>query len=291
MPEDAEDLIKYADLAMYKAKEKGRNNYQFFTKEMNEEIVTKTLLEKYLRKALVKNELELYYQPQFDVKTNKIVATEALVRWHHPVKGLISPAEFIPLAEETGLIIPIGEWVLKEACKQTKMWRDQGHDLSVSVNLSSLQLMNKNIVEVIKAITFCCKLDPQYLSIEVTESMAITDLTDTLHKLKQLQEYGINIALDDFGTGYSSLSYLNILPINTVKIDKSFINNIKNKTHSEIVKSVSNIAHSIGLVVVVEGVEDEEQFNIIRSLGIELIQGYFISKPLPKEEFEAQFLN
>lgn len=287
---DAQTLIKYADLAMYKAKETGRNNYKFFTKEMNEEISTKLLLENDLRKALVKDELEVYYQPQLDLKTNRIVAMEALLRWHHPEKGFISPAKFIPLAEETGLIVPIGEWVLKEACKQTKIWRNQGHDISISVNLSNHQLISNNIVEMVKEILLQNELNPRYLMLEITESMAIANLTDTLIKLKQLRELGVNIALDDFGTGYSSLSYLSTLPIDSVKIDKSFINDITNKTKKEIVRSVSNIAYSIGLTVVAEGVEEEEQFNILHSLGIEMIQGYYLSKPLPKDEIEAKVL-
>ncbi|RUL47439.1 EAL domain-containing protein [Lysinibacillus antri] len=288
--QDIETLIKYADLAMYKAKEKGRNNYQFFTCAMSQEIVTKSLLENDLRKALGKGELEVYYQPQLDVKTNKIVATEALLRWHHPERGFISPVEFIPLAEETGLISSIGKWVLEEACRQTKHWRNQGHDLGVSVNLSSFQLISNNVVDMIQGILVQQELDPHHLTLEVTESMAITNLTDTLDKLKQLQDFGVNIALDDFGTGYSSLSYLSTLPINTVKIDKSFIDDITNKTKKEIVKSVSNIAHSLGLKVVAEGVEDAHQVQLIQSFGIEMIQGYYISKPIPKEELEANFL-
>lgn len=287
---DAETLIKYADLAMYKVKETGRNNYKFFNKAMNEEISTKLLLENDLRKALLKNELEVYYQPQLDLQTNRIVAVEALLRWHHPDKGFMSPAEFIPIAEETGLIVPIGEWVLKEACKQTKLWRDQGHDLSISVNLSNQQLISNTIVEVIKEITSQTELNPQYLTLEITESMAITNLTDTLNKLKELQDFGVNISLDDFGTGYSSLSYLSTLPIDSVKIDKSFINDITNKTKKEIVKSVSSIAHSRGLTVVAEGVEEEEQLNIVRSLGIGMIQGYYLSKPIPSEEMQSRFL-
>ncbi|RHW33979.1 EAL domain-containing protein [Lysinibacillus yapensis] len=287
---DAESLIKYADLAMYRAKESGRNNYKFFTEAMNDEISTKLLLENDLRKALLRNELEVYYQPQLDLKTNKIIAMEALLRWHHPEKGFMSPAEFIPLAEETGLIVPIGKWVLEEACKQTQQWRNQGHDLSVSVNISNHQLVSNTIVGKIKEITRQAKLDPQYLTLEITESMAITNLTDTLDKLKQLQDFGVTIALDDFGTGYSSLSYLSSLPIDFVKIDKSFVNELTNETKKEIVRSVSNIAKSLGLKVVAEGVEDKQQYHIIHSLGIEVIQGYYISKPIPKEVLEAKFL-
>lgn len=287
---NAETLIKYADLAMYKAKEKGRNNYQFFTKEMNEEISEKLALENELRKALVERQFQVYYQPQLDLETDRIVATEALLRWVHPEKGFISPVDFIPLAEEAGLILPIGEWVLHEACRQTKMWRDQGFDLSVSVNLSNRQLMNENIVEEVKRVLFQNKLEPQYLTLEITESMAIVNLEDTLHKLKQLQSFGIRISLDDFGTGYSSLSYLSILPINSVKIDKSFIQDIDNSMKKEIVKSIGNIARSIGLTVVAEGIETEPQSKIIRSLGLEMIQGYYVSRPIPKDEIEEKLL-
>ncbi|MBM7609113.1 diguanylate cyclase (GGDEF)-like protein [Lysinibacillus composti] len=287
---DAENLIKYADLAMYKAKETGRNNYKFFTKAMNEEISFKLSLENDLRKALVKEEFEVYYQPQLDLNTNRIVSVEALLRWHHPEKGFVSPADFIPLAEETGLIVPIGEWVLRESCKQTKKWRNQGHDISISVNLSNQQLISNHIVELVKEILIENQLDPQYLTLEITESLAITNLTDTLNKLKKLQEIGVTIALDDFGTGYSSLSYLSTLPINFVKIDKSFINDICDKTKREIVKSVSRIASSRGLTVVAEGVEEEEQIYIIQSLGIGMIQGYYLSKPVPSKEMEKKFL-
>lgn len=288
--QDAENLIKYADLAMYKAKETGRNNYKFFTKAMNEEISSKLLLENDLRKALVKEEFEVYYQPQLDLSTNRIVSVEALLRWHHPEKGFVSPADFIPLAEETGLIVPIGEWVLREACKQTKTWRNQGHDISVSVNLSNQQLISNHIVEIVKEILFENQLNPEYLTLEITESMAITNLTDTLNKLKELQELGVQIALDDFGTGYSSLSYLSTLPINFVKIDKSFIHDITDKTKKEIVKSVSRIASSRGLTVVAEGVEEEEHIYVIQSLGIDVIQGYYLSKPVPSKEMEMKFL-
>ncbi|MFJ8257296.1 putative bifunctional diguanylate cyclase/phosphodiesterase [Peribacillus asahii] len=287
---DAETLIKYADLAMYKAKEKGKNNYQFFTREMNEEILKKLVLENQLRKALEEQQLQIYYQPLLDLRTNRIVSTEALIRWEHPEKGFISPADFIPLAEETGLILPIGEWVLNEACKQTSMWRNQGFDLSISVNLSNRQLMNENIVETITKALLHHQLDPKHLTLEITESMAIINLADTFHKLKQLQEFGVHIALDDFGTGYSSLSYLSMLPITSVKIDKSFIDDINNGMKKEIVKSITNIAHSIGLKVVAEGVEDEQQFTIIRSLGLERVQGYYLSSPLPADEVEAKVL-
>ncbi|MBM7649785.1 diguanylate cyclase (GGDEF)-like protein [Bacillus ectoiniformans] len=287
---DAETLIKYADLAMYKAKEKGRNNYQFFTQEMNEEISSKLKLENELRRALEEDQLKVYYQPLLDVKTNRIVSTEALLRWYHPKKGSISPAEFIPLAEETGLIGPIGEWVLFEACKQTKKWRDEGLELSISVNLSNRQLMDENIVQTVKNTLLQTELEPACLTLEITESMAITNLSDTMNKLKQLRDFGVNIALDDFGTGYSSLSYLSTLPITSVKIDKSFIADINNRMKKEIVKSISNIAQSIGLKVVAEGVEKDQQFYIVRSLGIEMMQGYHLSKPLPANEVEVKLL-
>ncbi|MCQ6277567.1 EAL domain-containing protein [Bacillus sp. V3B] len=287
---EAETLITYADVAMYKAKEKGRNNYQFFTKEMSEEISKKLALENQLRKAVEEDQLQVYYQPQLDLKTNRIVATEALLRWCHPEKGFISPMDFIPLSEETGLILPIGEWVLNEACKQTKTWRDQGFDLSVSVNLSNRQLINEHIVETIEKVLLHSELDPKHVTLEITESVAIVNLTDTLHKLKKLQDFGINISLDDFGTGYSSLSYLSILPITSVKIDQSFIKDIEDSAKREMVKSIGNIAHSIGLKVVAEGIEDEQQFNIIRSLGLEMIQGYYVSHPIPEAEMKAKLI-
>lgn len=280
----AETLIKYADLAMYKAKDKGRNNYHFYTAELNQEISSKVRLESELRKALEEGQFEVYYQPQLDLKQNSIVSAEALLRWNHPERGFVSPLEFIPIAGETGLILPIGEWVLREACRQTKIWRTQGHDMSISVNLSNRQLMSDHIVKTIQRVLLDTGLDSNYLTLEITESMAIKNFEDTHNKLGQLIDFGVNLALDDFGTGYSSLSYLSILPISSVKIDKSFIQDIDDSTKREIVQSISNIAQCIGLKVVAEGVENEQQFNIIRSMGLEMMQGYFLSRPVPNEE-------
>jgi diguanylate cyclase (GGDEF)-like protein len=187
---DAETLIKYADQAMYKAKEIGKNNFQFFTEEINEQVFKKSVLENQLRKAVEEGELEVYYQPQVDVKTNRIVSTEALLRWHHPENGWISPGDFIPLAEETGLIAPLGELVLGKACKQTKLWRDKGHDLSISVNLSNRQLLMNNVVDTIKKSLLHSKLDPKHVTLEITESLAIMNMTDTRAKLQQLEDLG-----------------------------------------------------------------------------------------------------
>jgi EAL domain-containing protein (putative c-di-GMP-specific phosphodiesterase class I) len=288
---DAETLIKNADLAMYKAREKGKNNVQFYKQELGEQTSKKSIMEKDLRKAFEQGQLEVHYQPQLDLKTNQIVSTEALLRWYHPEKGWISPVEFIPLAEETGLIVSIGEWVLQEACKQTKMWRDKGLDISVSINLSNRQLFMDDIVDMVIMTLQKSRLDPIYLCLEITESLAIMNMEDTLTKLKQLADFGVSLSLDDFGTGYSSLSYLSTLPINELKIDKSFIQEIIYEgPKKEIVKSMYNIAQSMDMKVVAEGVENEQQFQIIRSLGFDLLQGYYLGKAMSADEVEAKIL-
>lgn len=293
-PSDAADtktLIKYADLAMYKAKEKGKFNFQFFSQELSELTTRKLLLENDLRKALEQEQLEVWYQPQLDLKTNKIVSMEALLRWHHPQKDWISPADFIPLAEETGLILPLGEWVLNAATKQAKTWIDKGLELSVSVNLSNRQLILEDIVDTVKKSLRNNKLDPKYLCLEITESLAIMNMRDTISKLKELRDFGIDISLDDFGQGYSSLSYLNILPIKELKIDKAFIQEITiEETKKEIVNSIKNIAQKLDMRVVAEGVEDVEQFQMVRLLGLDLVQGYYLSRPIPANEVEAKVL-
>jgi diguanylate cyclase (GGDEF)-like protein len=287
---EAQKLIKYADLAMYKAKEQGKNNYQFFTKEMVHHLSARLNLETELRKAIEKGELELVYQPQIELFSNKIVSVEALLRWNHYERGIIAPKEFISLAEETGLIVPIGAWVLNEACKQTKKWQDEGLNLSISVNLSNRQFITDNIVETVKNVLRENKLEPHYLTLEITESVAIANMEDTLLKLKELTEFGVNISLDDFGKGYSSLSYLSKLPIHQVKIDKSFIQDIHDKTKKEIVSSINNIAHSLGIKVVAEGIENIEQLQILRSFNLDLAQGYYINVPTPSNKINLTTL-
>jgi len=220
-------LIKNADIAMYSSKESGRNAYSFFTQEMNDDYQKKMVLEKALRKALHSNELKIVYQPKMDIETNSIIGMEALLRWESSELGMISPAEFIPLAEETGIILPLGEWVLKSACLQNKIWQDMGYTpIPVSVNISMRQFYDRNFVESIINILKETKLDAQYLDLEITESISMANIDSVISTLNELRAMGISISIDDFGTGYSSLSYLKKFPINNLKIDRSFVRDI-----------------------------------------------------------------
>jgi PAS domain S-box/diguanylate cyclase (GGDEF) domain len=290
-PDDGIDsslLLKNADTAMYKAKDLGKNRYEFFNKNMFNEVLKKSKIEKGLRNALENNEFQLYYQPQIDCKTKKIQGMEALLRWKNNDFGFVCPADFIPVAEETSLILPIGEWVVKTACIQGKEWLDKGYNLGVmAVNVSIVQLQHTDFLNTVKTALKESKLPPELLEIEITESvlMECVDYNiETLHKLRQL---GINIALDDFGTGYSSLSYLRILPINNLKIDKSFIDSIHlNYTNRSVVYGIIELAHKMNLNIVAEGVEWQDQFDILQSMNCERVQGYFFSKPIPADNIE-----
>lgn len=290
-PDDGIDsnlLLKNADTAMYKAKDLGKNRYEFFNINMFDEVLKKTKIEKGLRDALENNELQLYYQPQIDCKTKKIHGMEALLRWKSNDFGFVSPADFIPVAEETSLIIPIGEWVLKSACIQGKEWLDKGYDLGViAVNVSTLQLQHTDFLNTVKNALQESKLPPELLEIEITESVLMQYLDYNIDILNKLRQLGINIALDDFGTGYSSLSYLRVLPINNLKIDKSFIDSIHlNSKNKSVVYGIIQLAHKMSLNVVAEGVEWQEQFDILQSMNCERVQGYFFSKPIPADNIK-----
>lgn len=281
-------LIKNAEVAMYRAKEQGRNTFQFFTGEMNTRLLARMTMEKYLRRALERDELLVYYQPKVNLKSGRITSMEALVRWQHPEMGLVSPVNFIPLAEETGLIEPIGEWVLRTACKQNKAWQNAGFaPLTVAVNLSVRQFRQQDIVGLIGKLLLETGIDPRYLELEITESIVMQDVDRVTTILKDLKGLGTSLAMDDFGTGYSSLGYLTRFPFDKLKIDQSFVRHItSDPENAAIAKTVIAMAHSLHLKVIAEGVETEGQLNYLRSHGCDEIQGYYFSRPVPALEFE-----
>ncbi|HAX79653.1 MAG TPA: diguanylate cyclase [Cyanobacteria bacterium UBA11372] len=276
--EDAETLLKNADAAMHRVKQQGRNNYQLYTPSIGTQALEKMVLENNLYKALERGEFLLHYQPQIDLKTGKIVGMEALLRWQHPEQGLISPNRFIPLAEETGLINPIGEWALRTACAQNKAWQLVGlPPLRMAVNLSARQFMQQNLIDKIAQILAETGLEPRYLEIEITETTAIQDIDFTISMLQTLKNMGIYISMDDFGTGYSSLSSLKRFPLSTLKIDRSFIDD------APIIKAVIALGHGLNLKVIAEGVETPGQLEFLREVKCDDVQGYFLSKPLSAE--------
>ncbi|GET43359.1 bifunctional diguanylate cyclase/phosphodiesterase [Microseira wollei] len=276
--EDAETLLKNADAAMHRVKQQGRNNYQLYTPSIGTQALEKMVLENNLYKALEREEFLLHYQPQIDLKTGKIVGMEALLRWQHPEQGLIPPNRFIPLAEETGLINPIGEWALRTACAQNKAWQLAGlPPLRMAVNLSARQFMQQNLSEKIAQVLEETGLEPRYLEIEITETTAIQDIDFTISVLQTLKNMGIYISMDDFGTGYSSLSSLKRFPLSTLKIDRSFIDD------APIIKAVIALGHGLNLKVIAEGVETPGQLEFLREVKCDDVQGYFLSKPLAAE--------
>ncbi|WP_411168333.1 ABC transporter substrate binding protein [Clostridium sp. MB05] len=290
-PKDAltkNELLKNSDIAMYKAKEKGKNRHLFYSEEMSKDIIRKSQLIDGLRNSIVRSELNLLYQPQVDLTDGKVKGAEVLLRWANAKFGSISPVEFIPLAEQTELIVPIGEWVLKNACIKTKYWIDKGiNSVHISVNVSVTQLYQKDFLNTIKEILNETKLPPEYLEIEITESILMNNIEENLKILKDIRDLGIKIALDDFGTGYSSLNYLRLLPINKLKLDKSFIDNIHtNKNDKDIVECIIKLAHEMNITVVAEGVELKEQLDILNEIECDKIQGYYFSKPISPGEFE-----
>lgn len=290
---DTDELLRNADIAMYKAKEAGKNNCQFYTKGMNATAVNYLLLENDLRRAIDQNQLTLYYQPQIDLKSGDMTGVEALVRWQHPERGLVSPAHFIPLAEETGLIVPIGEWVLREACRQNKTWLDGGrHVGKVAVNLSPRQFRQKNFPGKVENILKETGLEAKYLELEITESCAMEHASETINQLNQLNQMGTYLAIDDFGTGYSSLAYLQRFPIQKLKIDRSFIHDIHDDANdAAITKTIIGLAHNMQLRVVAEGVENEGQAEWLRSRGCDQAQGFLYAKPMTAKQLDGHFHN
>jgi len=283
--EDVETLLKNADTAMSRAKELGKG-YQFFSPEMNAKATKRLVLESSLRRALERQEMLLHYQPRVDLSTGQITGMEALVRWQHPDLGLVPPVEFIPLAEETEVIFPLGEWVLRTACRQSKIWKRDGFRLiPVAVNLSPRQLRHQELVEVVERVLKETDLDPNHLELELTESVLLENNETTIGTLRQLQRMGIQIAIDDFGTGYSSLSYLKRFPINCLKIDRSFVADVSSDPdNAAIVKAIITLAHSLNLKVIAEGVETTKQLDFLRSMGCHEMQGYLFSKPVPVDQ-------
>jgi len=290
--ETSDTLMKHADMAMYRAKEQGKNQYQFFNGEMDQTVLQKTMIETDLYEAIEQKQFVLFYQPQFDVQTKKIIGMEALIRWMHPKLGMISPGVFIPIAEETGQIIAIGEWVIEEACRQIKRRNEQtGLSLRMSVNISPKQFLKENFVEHIDSVLRETSLPAHQLDLEITEGVAVFNEQYTIHKLQQLKRLGVCISIDDFGTGYSSLSYLRKFPIDRLKIAKPFIDGMtEEKEDVAVVKAIIVLAQNLKLRVIAEGVETLSQFHILETLQCDEIQGYVFGKPLDADAFENTYL-
>jgi len=291
---DIEGLLRNADIAMYRAKEQGKNNYQFYSAQMSVRTLERLTMESDLRHALERNEFVLYYQPKVDVGSQRITGMEALLRWRHPSRGLVRPLQFIPLAEETGLIVAIGDWVLRTACAQNKSWRERGlPPVRIAVNLSARQFTHKNVLlQDVERVLNETGLDPSALELEITESMVMDDPEHTTILLNRLRATGVNIAIDDFGTGHSSLSYLKRFPIDSVKIDQSFIKDLPGSGYdAAIIQAIIVMAHGLGLKVIAEGVETGEALGFLRAHGCDEVQGHYFSEPVPEHEFARLVLN
>jgi EAL domain-containing protein (putative c-di-GMP-specific phosphodiesterase class I) len=283
---DGETLIKNADAAMYSAKESGRNNFRFFTDDMNAEAVERLNLESSLRLALDKKELFLMYQPQMDIATGKITGLEALLRWQHPDLGLVPPDKFIQIAENCGLIVPIGEWVLRTACLQVRKWQDEGIPaVSIAVNVSAVQFRQEDFCELIRRVLHETGLAPQYLELELTEGLLLANADVTFSVLQELKAMGLTLAIDDFGTGYSNFNYLRQFRVSKLKIDRSFIRDVAvNPDDAAITTAILSMAKSLNLKVIAEGVENEAQMSLLRAHQCDEIQGYYFCKPLAADE-------
>jgi EAL domain-containing protein (putative c-di-GMP-specific phosphodiesterase class I) len=279
----SEDVLRDADIAMYRAKAQGRARYEIFDSAMRDRIMDRISLETDLRQSFERNELLMYYQPIVSIMDNRIIGFEALVRWQHPERGLLSPSEFIPMAEETGLILSIGQWVIREACGQMHEWLKEyptDPPLTISVNLSGKQVAQPELYDQIANILKETSLESRSLKLEITESAIMDNIDFAVQVFTRLQELGVQIQVDDFGIGYSSLNYLSHFPINTLKIDRTFVRNMtKDNNYLKIVQAIIMLAHGLGMTVIAEGIETEAQLAQIKALGCELVQGFFISKP------------
>jgi diguanylate cyclase (GGDEF)-like protein len=291
-PEDGRDfetLRKKADMAMYRAKEAGRNTYHFFDDAMNDEAVEHLQMRNGLRRALERSELVLYYQPQIDLASGRVVGTEALLRWNHPDFGLVAPGRFIPIAEDSGLIVPIGEWVITEACRQAVAWQKAGLPaLQMAVNLSAVQFKRGNVEQIVITALQQSGLAPSLLELELTESILIENVEQVLSTVKRLKQLGVKLSIDDFGTGYSSLSYLKRFDIDKLKIDQSFIRDLATDTDdAAIVNAVIQMARSLNLKTIAEGVEHPDMLDLLRGFQCDEVQGYYFARPMPADEFSA----
>jgi len=288
--EDIGSLLKNADIAMYRAKEKG-GRYEFYEQKMEADVARRLGVENDLRGAVERNEMMVYYQPQEDLKTGELIGMEALVRWQHPTRGLVSPLEFIPLAEETGQILALGEWVMLTACRQLKEWQDKGYtSVRMAVNLAGRQLESSNIVECIAKVLEETGINGSQLELEITESTIMEHAEEVIKTLEKIKQLGVMLAVDDFGTGYSSLSYLKRFPIDLLKIDRAFVSDItSDKVDADIVTTIIALAHSLGVKVIAEGVETVMQKEFLAKEGCDYMQGYLLGKPVPADEFEASF--
>lgn len=284
---DQNELIKFADFAMYQSKFKGKKQYNFFSKDIAEEYFRIRLIEEELKNSIKNNELSIYYQPQIDVDSNNIIGIEALLRWKNNKLGYIGPQEFIAIAEKTGFIIELGNWVLENVLYTTYFWKQKGYKFdTIAINISPLQIKDKNFKE--KVVNLCKKysIPHELLELEITEGTLIDIRKERIQILEDIIKAGINIAIDDFGTGYSSLNYLTSLPVNKLKIDKSFIDNIENAKNLAVIKTIISLSEALNYTVITEGVETERQVKLLKKLGCNIIQGYFYSKPLPEKEIE-----
>jgi diguanylate cyclase (GGDEF)-like protein/PAS domain S-box-containing protein len=293
-PEDGDDvgtLVKNADTAMYRAKEEGRNGFRFFTEELSRKVFEKLTLENYLRQAISLKQFELYFQPQYTLHDRRLLSAEALLRWDHPRLGMVAPDRFIPLAEETGLILELGDWVIDEACRQLRYWRDRNHRIDfIAINVSGLQIQRGKLVRTLLDAVDRYSLQPSDVEIEITESIIVEDSEAAVRVLKECKQHGFGVAIDDFGTGYSSLGYLKKLPVDKLKIDRSFVKDIEIDPEDDaIVRAIIALAKNLQLTVVAEGIESESQFCILSDLGCEIAQGYFLGRPVSRMSFEKLF--
>jgi EAL domain-containing protein (putative c-di-GMP-specific phosphodiesterase class I) len=288
---DAETLLRNADSAMYRAKESGRNNYQLCTDDLKRRAIERLTLETRLRRAIFEEQLVLHYQPQIGIERMNVIGVEALVRWNDPEQGMVHPSSFIPLAEESRLILPIGDWVLRTACEQLKKWRAGGLDVPyIAVNLSTKQFQQHDLVDRVGRVLLETELDGASLHLEISETTAMTNAEATIDVLRGLRELGVNITIDDFGTGFSSMNYLNRFPISAVKIDRTFVRELgTGEGDGAVVGAVIGIARSLRLSVIAEGVESEEQLAFLRKSGCDAAQGYFFGRPVNAESV-AQML-